>query len=573
MKFTDILLGLLVIAIIGYILLYYLRNKLEKEIQELNDRKEEVMAIPVAEKLHTLKNMELSGQTKRKYESLQAEWQTLQNYKFTDVEAAIVNAEQAVDQMLQLFKAKSDIEDARELLDEIQPQMEELDHSLEDIFAVIESNDEDHAQLYERYNEARKSILNHSFEYGPAIETLEKNLNQIEATFTAYSELTSQGDYLEARDILSSVDSDLTSLEEILEKIPTMYEEIKANYEESLDDLRKGYQRMKDSGYHFKNDRILESVDEVQEQLNEAKTAIKNADLFQAQTLMDKSDREIEDLYVSMESEIEAKEFVLKQGNAIEQLLRETRKENDYVASEIDRIAQSYILHNNEESKIKELTKRLNNASSNLNELQTVDEESEIVYSDIEDELKKIRKQAEEVSEQQTGMIATLGTLYEREKEAKEHLENYDLTIRNLKRRLEKHNLPGLSEEFYDLFYRVTHQVENFAQMLNQVRIDMPEIEQFDLDLSHQFDKLKEETDRIIDNAVLTEYMIQHSNRFRFDYPEIDEAIRQAQHLFYQKYDYDGALAVIEKALRRIDSEAPTQVRRMYHTEKQNTQY
>lgn len=573
MKFTDILLGILVIAIIGYIILYYLRNKLEKEIQELNDRKEELMAIPVAEQLHTLKNMELSGQTKRKYESLQAEWQTLQNYKFTDIEAAIVNAEQAVDQWLQLLKAKSDIDDAQDLLDDVQPQMEELNHSLEDMFVIIESNDTDHAALYERYNEARKSILNHSFEYGPAIETLEKNLNQIEETFATYSELIAQGDYLEARDILSSIDSDLTSLEEILEKIPSMYEEIKTNYEESLDDLRKGYQRMKDSGYHFKKDRIIESIDEVQEQLNEAKAAIKNADLFQAQTLMDKSDREIEDLYVLMESEVVAKEFVLKQGHAIEQLLQGTRKENDFVASEIDRIAQSYILHNNEESQIKEATQRLNKAANMLQDLQTIDEDSEIIYSDIEDGLKKIRKQTEEISDQQTGLIATLGTLYDREKEAKEHLENYDLTMRNLKRRLEKHNLPGLSDEFYDLFYRTTHQVEELARMLNQVRIDMPAIEQFDLDLSHQFDKLKEETDRIIDNAVLTEYMIQHSNRFRFDYPEIDEAIRQAQHLFYKKYDYDGALAVIEKALRRIDTEAPTQVRRMYHAEKQNTHY
>ena len=33
------------------------------------------------------------------------------------------------------------------------------------------------------------------------------------------------------------------------------------------------------------------------------------------------------------------------------------------------------------------------------------------------------------------------------------------------------------------------------------------------------------------------------------------------------------SLAIIEKALRRVDQEAPTQVRRMYHQEKQRRDY
>ena len=73
-----------------------------------------------------------------------------------------------------------------------------------------------------------------------------------------------------------------------------------------------------------------------------------------------------------------------------------------------------------------------------------------------------------------------------------------------------------------------------------------------------------------MDSATLTEYMIQHSNRFRFDYPEMDQAIHEAEYLFYDEFRYDEALNVIEKALYRVDREGPTQVRRMYQQEKQN---
>lgn len=43
--------------------------------------------------------------------------------------------------------------------------------------------------------------------------------------------------------MLKTIDADMTSLEDILERIPSMYDKIKNEYEDSLDDLREGYQK------------------------------------------------------------------------------------------------------------------------------------------------------------------------------------------------------------------------------------------------------------------------------------------------------------------------------------------
>ena len=93
--------------------------------------------------------------------------------------------------------------------------------------------------------------MNHSFDYGPAIETLEKNLQYLELNFTKYNELTASGDHLEAKEMLAVIESDLSSLEEILEKIPAMYNQIKNKYEDSIEDLRDGYQKMVESHFKF----------------------------------------------------------------------------------------------------------------------------------------------------------------------------------------------------------------------------------------------------------------------------------------------------------------------------------
>ena len=305
LRFTDILFIIVVLVLVVYGVIYYFRTQRNKDILELEERKDNMMAISIADQLFTLKNMNLSGQTKSKYESLVASWQTITNFQFTEIEAALVASEQFLEQM-NLVKAQKAVVQAREILEETEVQVAELHEALSELLAVDEDNQARSDELLERYNTARKSVMNQSFDYGPAIETLEKNVQYVELNFTKYNDFTTNGDHLEAQDMLDTIDSEISSLEEILEKIPAMYDKIKNDYEDSLEDLRNGYQSMVDSRFNFEGVNIPEEIDEVQEQLNEAKNSIKNADLTDAKTLMDKADREINSLYDAMEAEIEA---------------------------------------------------------------------------------------------------------------------------------------------------------------------------------------------------------------------------------------------------------------------------
>lgn len=558
--------------LVGYGVFFYMKSQLAKDINELEKRKDRVMEVSIPDQLFTLKNMELSGQTKRQYENLVANWQTITNYQFTEIEAALVGAEQFADQM-NIVKSKKVLEDAREMLDETEAQVDDLIEALKELLSVDEQNREEIEALLERYNTARKSVMNHSFDYGPAIETLEKNLQYLELNFTKYNELTTSGDHLEAKEMLAVIESDLSSLEEILEKIPAMYNQIKNKYEDSIEDLRDGYQKMVESHFKFGDINIPEEIDAVQELLDEAKIKIKNADLVEAKTQMDKAEREINSLYELMESEIASKEFVNKNINQLGAQLDQVSENNRYAGIEVDRISQSYILHNNELDQVSELTEQIRNEYQRFNDIVGQINDHTVIYTKVESDIKKIKKRVEEIDEKQNQLVQVLSDMNHKEKETKQNLELYEMDLRNYKRRIEKHHLPGLNDNYYTLFFKVTDQIEELAKLLNKVRIDMFEIETLEARLVENLNKLEELTEQTIDNAMLTEYMIQHSNRFRYDYPEVDDAIKEAQYLFHQDFRYGDSLAVIEKALRRIDQEAPTQVRRMYHKEKQSRIY
>lgn len=572
LTFTDILFIIVILFLVASGVIFYLRTQRAKEIRELENRKDEMMSISIADQLFTLKNMDLAGQTKRKYESLVAAWQTLTNYQFAEIEAMLVGAEQYSEQM-NLMKAKTALDEARDLLDETEDQVQDLHNELTELLSISELNQERNESLLERYNLARKSIMNHSFDYGPAIETLEKNLQYLELNFTRYNELTTSGDHIEADDMLDKIESDLGSLEEILEKLPSMYNKIKNEYEDALEDILDGHQKMLDTHFNFEGIDVPEKVEEIQERLNEAKNHIKNADLVDAQTLMDKSDREINSLYDFMEAEIEAKNYVNTHINQLRTQFEKVQENNRYAGIEVDRIAQSYILHENEVDQISELTEQITNEYSRFTDIVASIETNDAVFSNIAEQLGRVGKHINEFDERQQNIVKNLAELNIREREAKGNLDVYELDLRNMKRRLEKNHLPGLSSGYYEMFYKVTDEIENLAKQLNRVRIDMTEIGVLENHLAENLAKLEEITEVTIDSATLTEYMIQHSNRFRFDYPEMGQAIEDAEVLFYDEYRYEDALNVIEKALYRVDRDGPTQVRRMYQQEKQNRIY
>lgn len=571
-RFTDILFIIVILVLVAYGVFFYLRSQRQKDIKELEERKQNVMEVTIPDQLFTLKNMELSGQTKRRYESLVASWQTLMNYQFSDIESAIVGAEQLSEQ-LNFVKSKRMMDEAKSMIDDAEIQIEELSHALNELLAIDSSNYEKYEKQLERYNSARKNVMNHSFDYGPAIETLEKNIQYLELNFSKYNELTTSGDYLEARELLLTIDSDLVSLEEILEKIPSMYNQIKNNYEDSLDDLKEGYQRMLNSHFQFGEINILEEVDKIQEKLDEAKNKIKNADLVEAKTQMDKAEREINSLYDLMEGEIVAKEYVNVQVQQLRRQLSQVTENNRYAGIEVDRIAQSYILHHNEVDVVSNLTEQIRTETQRFSDIIKDIDEHQAIFTKVETDIKKLKKRVDEIDEKQNQLVEQLSNLNIKEKETKQNLDIYEMDLRNLKRKIEKHHLPGLNENYYSLFYMVTDQIEELAKELNKVRIDIREIEELENRLVDNLNRLEELTEQTIDDAMLTEYMIQHSNRFRYDYQDVDEAIREAQFLFHQEFKYAESLAVIEKALRRVEQEAPTQVRRMYHREKQNRIY
>ena len=570
MGFVYFLLVIVVLGAIGYGVAHYLSQKQSKIIEELGVKKQKLMTVPIADILFTLKNLNLTGQTKRTYETWQATWQTITRFRFPEIEAALVSAEQYT-QRLNFVKGSQISNQASQLIEETKAEVDKIYTALQKLLDSEKKNREELEVLQERYASMRKDLLAHSFSFGEALESLEKRLSYLELDFTKFNTLTNEGDHLEAKEVLGRIETEMQDFEQIVEEVPKYLKEIEEDYEDQVADLKEGYQKMVEEHYQFPKISIPNEIQKIEEIIAVAREHIRATELEEARQQLDKVAREIDQLYAVMENEIEAKAFVQRNRAQVERKLNQVLQSNRYVNIEVDRVAQNFVLANNEFNRVQEFAKQLEKEQEAVAYYSKALQNQQVPYSIVKEHYEIVLNTLKEIDENQLALVNTLNDLSQQEKSIRDGLDVFELDLRNMKRTIEKYHLPGLPKEYLELFFATSSRIEQLSQLMNRVKLDMTEITGLNQTIEDDVEKLDIMTEEIVDNAQLTEYMIQQANRYRLEHPEIDTAIQQSLEQFNHFYRYEESLAIIEKALNQVDPGSAQRVRDSYQSEKNNS--
>ena len=570
MGFLYFLLIIVVLGAIGYGVAHYLSQKQSKVIEELGVKKQKLMTVPIADILFTLKNLNLTGQTKRTYETWQATWQTITRFRFPEIEASLVSAEQYT-QRLNFVKGAQISNQASQLIEETKAEVDKIYTALQKLLDSEKKNREELEVLQERYASMRKDLLAHSFSFGEALESLEKRLSYLELDFTKFNTLTNEGDHLEAKEVLGRIEAEMQDFEQIVEEVPKYLKEIEEEYEDQVADLKEGYQKMVEEHYQFPKISIPNEIQKIEEIIAVAREHIKATELEEARQQLDKVAREIDQLYLVMETEYEAKAFVKRNRAQVERKLNQVLQSNRYVNIEVDRVSQNFVLANNEFNRVQDFAKQLEKEQEAVAYYSKALQNQQVPYSIVKEHYEIVLNTLKEIDENQLALVNTLTDLSQQEKSIRDGLDVFELDLRNMKRTIEKYHLPGLPKEYLELFFATSSRIEQLSQLMNRVKLDMTEITGLNQTIEDDVEKLDIMTEEIVDNAQLTEFMIQQANRYRLEHPEIDTAIQQALEQFNHFYRYAESLAIIEKALNQVDPGSAQRVRDSYQSEKNNS--
>lgn len=561
---TIIIIAVVILIIVVIALMLLVNRKQLRAIEVIDAAVNEIEKMHLEEDIMRLDKMDLAGESLTTLNTWRKSYTETSTKKLPRVQKLVDEAAQE-NTTYKLFKARKNIKEAQEI---IKPTLEDARNTKAVFTELLESNKENQMQydaLIKVYRELRKSVLAGSFEYGAAIDQIEDQLASMESDFEEAKNLSSQGDHVEAKRVLSKIRMALGALQKRLPKIKEGNHQLEVVFQDQLRELSDAYKKMVSEKYYITDIDVLKRIKDIHGEIDDARKLLVETKVDELAKENKKIFGEIDELYTALAKEYKARPFVEKNQNKMLTLIAHQQAASKKLVEKLQHIDESYELTHGELEKSKELEKEVNN----MNRQYTVDTQNiadgKGVYSAIQDSWLQMLDRLREIDQEQAKMSTDVDGLYDSENVANDSIKRFKQEVSLVYRRLERRNLPGNPDSFVQMYTLVVNEIGHVSDELSQVRINMEKISNELIQISDDVERLKREADDIINSANLVELTTQYANKYADK-----DAIKQAQKLamqLYNEYNYKDALDTIATALEKVEPGSYQRLENAYYSE------
>lgn len=563
---TLIIISVIILIIVVVSFMLIMNRKQLHQIEVMDSIIAKIEKMHLDQDIDRLDKMDLAGESLNTLNTWRKSYQENSTSKLPEVRHLV---EEAADQnaSYRLFKARKNIKQAREILKQ---SYEDAKNTKAVFTELLESNRENQVQydaLIKTYRELRKGVLAASFDYGVALEEVENELAAMDTDFEQAKNLSSQGDHVEAKRVLSKIRNDLKNLEDELPKLREGHHQIESVFQDQLRELSTTYKNMITEKYYITEINILDKIKEIHAEIDDSRELLANLKIDELVKKNQDISKQIDSLYTILEKEFKARPFVEKNRDKMLSLISHQQVASKKLVDKLKHIDESYELTHGELDESKKLEDEVNE----MNRQYTVETQriadGKGVYSEIQDSWLQMLDRLREIDDEQKKMSQDVDGLYESENVANDSINQFKQQVSLVYRRLERRNLPGNPESFVQMYTLVVNEIGHVSEELSRVRINMERISDELIQISDDVERLKREADDIINSANLVELTMQYSNKYAAQ-ESIKRAQEKALRLYQQDYDYKGALDVIATAIEKVEPGSYQRLENSYYSEK-----
>ncbi|GAD15996.1 septation ring formation regulator EzrA [Lentilactobacillus otakiensis] len=563
----TLLIGIIVLVGAGYLGFVFYQRRTIKMATDVYENKRDLNKIPLDDEFALAKKMNLTGESHKKYDQLYNKYQHYKNQMLPNIDEGI-EAVKEDGKGINFLKTKSDWQTANQAISDADSTLKEIQAGLAQLYDLNKQHKLALEELEKKYKRLREDILNKNQSFGPSIDNLEKMLSDIEGTFDEFTQLTKSGDPNSAEDVLSDLNTSTNKLESYMDRIPKLYQLLSKEFVDQVNEIEAGYQELKGKQYNFPNDKFAENIQGLRDQLKVNTNKLKTLEVDSVEkATKDIADR-IDKLYDAIDNEFKARPNVEKNTQVIGEYVEHVRKQNNDLQLRLESLNKSYVLNHQEIENNHQFDQQISTIEKKYQDEVTAIQNGAAIFSKIDADQKQMIKDLGQIESEQKNLFQATVKLPQQEQSARNALAKFDLEMRNKKRRIDNHNLPGLSDDYQDAFTAVIREINHLDDAMNQPQIDIDDISKQLIIIQSDMDTLEEKTDQLIDDATLAEQTIQYANRFIGSNSEIAAASKTAQMYFDQKYDYEQSLSIISKALEKQSSGMFTKIKDDYFNAK-----
>lgn len=561
---TIIIVAVVILIIVVVASMLLINRKQLRQVEVIDAALNEIEEMHLEEDIKRLNKMDLAGESLTTLNTWRKSYKEASTKKLPRVQKLVEEAANE-NATYKLFKARKKIKEAQQI---IKPALEDARNTKAVFTELLESNKENQIQydaLIKVYRELRKDVLANSFEYGAAIDQIEDQLASMESDFEEAKNLSSQGDHVEAKRVLSKIRMSLAALQKQLPKIKEGYHQLEVVFQDQLKELSNVYKKMISEKYYITKVDVLSRIKDIHDQIDSARKLLSELKVDELANENKKISSEIYGLYDVLAKEYKARPFVEKNQSKMLALISHQQTASKKLVEKLQHIDESYELTHGELEKSKELEKEVNN----MNRQYTVDTQNiadgKGVYSAIQDSWLEMLDRLREIDAEQVKMSTDVDGLYDSENVANDSIKHFKQEVSLVYRRLERRSLPGNPDSFIQMYTLVVNEIGHVSDELSQVRINMEKISNELIQISDDVERLKREADDIINSANLVELTMQYSNKYA-DKDSIKQAQKKSMQL-YDEYNYKEALDTIATAIEKAEPGSYQRLENAYYSE------
>lgn len=547
-----LLVAIVLLVIIAYVVGVIIRKRNDTLIANLETRKQELVDLPVQEEIEQVKSLHLIGQSQSTFREWNQKWTDLSTNSFKDIDFHLVEAENLNDSF-NFVRAKHEIDNVDSQLTIIEEDIVSIREALEVLKEQEEKNSARVTHALDLYETLQKSISEKEDNYGTTMPEIEKQLKNIEAEFSYFVTLNSTGDPIEASEVLNKAEEHTIALGQITEQIPAIVAKLEDDFPDQLDDLETGYRRLLEENYHFPEKDIEQRFQEVREAIRSNSDGLVSLDLDRARDENEHIQEKIDKLYDIFEREIAAYKVAHKDSKIIPQFLAHAKSNNEQLGHEIKRLSAKYILNENESLSLRSFTNDLEEIETKvLPSVENFGQEAS-PYTHLQILFERTLKTLTTVEENQMEVFEAVKTIESVETRARQNMDKYVNKLHMIKRFMEKRNLPGIPQDFLSTFFTTSSQIEALINELSRGRIDIEAVSRLNDVTTNAIANLEQATYLVVQDATLTEQLLQYSNRYRSFEQNVQKSFEQALYLFEVEHNYKASFDEISYALETVE--------------------
>ena len=534
-----LLVAIVVLVIIAYLVGVIVRKRNDSLIASLEERKQSLFGLPVNEEVEAVKNLHLIGQSQTTFREWNQKWVDLSLNSFSDIENHIFEAEDLNDSF-KFISAKHEIDNVESQLNLVEEDINAIREALAVLKEQEEKNSARVKHALDLYETLQASISEKEDNFGSTMPEIEKQLKNIEAEFSQFVTLNSTGDPVEASEVLDRAEEHTIALGQISEQIPAIVAKLEDDFPDQLDDLEQGYRRLLEQNYHFAEKDIEARFQEVRDAIRANSSELVTLNLDRARDENEHIQEKIDSLYELFEREIAAHKAALKDSKIIPDYLAHAKANNEKLEHEIKRLSHKYILNDNENLSLRSFTKNLEEIEQETLPIVEVFDNQDKPFSELQLIFDRTLKTLDAIEEGQMQVFEHVKNIEQIESVARQSLDQYINRLHSIKRYMEKRNLPGIPQDFLSAFFTTSKQLEVLIDELSRGRIDIEAVSRLTDVATAAIANLEEATYQVVQNATLTEQLLQYSNRYRSFEPSVQSSFERALHLFEVDNNYQA---------------------------------